>query len=135
MITPEIVNSAITALRKHRGKWGSFAPDAAPKLEYHVFADAVFWSDELPRPIPGELDDAFRLVINHRTSLLLGETGRFPEVWNVAKECYLDWPGFRSDRCNANAEIADRITRIRRVSNWMIERHFANDCSQLPPDA
>ena len=134
MITPEIVNSVVTALRNHRGKWGSFAPAAAPKLEYHVFADAVFWNDELPRPIPTELDDAFRLVINHRTSLLLGEAGQFPEVWNVAQECYPDWPGFLPDRCASNPEIADRITRIRRVSNWMIERHFANDFGHLPPD-
>ena len=122
MITPEIVNNVLAELRSYRGKWGTFPAAETPKLEYHVMADAVFWSDEFPRPTPGELENAFRLVINHRTSLLLGEEGRFSEVWNVAKDCYPYWPGFRMDRCTSNAEIADRIKRIRRVSSWKIDR-------------
>jgi hypothetical protein len=134
MISPEIVNNAVTVLQNYQGKWGSFSPSAAPKLEYHVFADAVFWSDELPRPIPTDLEDSFRFVINHRTSILLGETGQFPEVWNAAKECYPDWPGFLPYRCTANAEIAERIKRIRRVSAWRIQRAFADDPTELSPD-
>ena len=112
----------LAALRAHRRDWAPSPPDAAAKLEYHLFADAVFWSDEFPRPIPTELEDAFRMVINHRTSLLLGERGRFPEAWNIAQECYPDWPGFLPERCSANPEVADRIARIRRVSSWRIKR-------------
>src|SRR5690349_17678412 len=77
----------LSALRDQTGKWMPLSPDAAATFVYHVLADAVFWSDEFPPSISPELENAFRLVINHRTSLLLDEQARFQDVWDVAKEC------------------------------------------------
>lgn len=91
-------------------------------MKYHVFADAVFWADEFPAEMPTELENAFRLVLNHRTSLLVGEIGRFDEVWAVARTYFPSWVGFAKERCSYDPEIADRIRHIRRVANWRIQR-------------
>jgi hypothetical protein len=115
----------VAALHKHQNKSVSVVAEPAANLEYHLFADAMYWTDEL-KGLPGELDDAFRMVLNHRTSLVLGEVGRFPLVWQAAKECFPHWVGFHSERCAANAEIADRIRRIRRVSVRQLERWAAD---------
>lgn len=100
-----------------RGRWL-----ICPKMEYHVFADAVFWADEFPADLPTELENAFRLVLNHRTSLLVGEIGRFDEVWAVAQVYFPSWVGFAKERCSYDPELADRIRRIRGVANWRIRK-------------
>lgn len=115
----------VDALLKHQEKRVPLIADPAAKLEYHLFADAIYWSDEL-EGLPGELDDAFRVVLNHRTSLLAGEAGRFPEVWEAAQKYFPQWIGFRPERCAANADIAERIIRIRRVSARQMDRWSAD---------
>jgi hypothetical protein len=122
LFTYDFLSKYAQALRDNRTKWFPLAADPTSKLEYHVFADAVYWDDEFPRPIDADLENAFRMVINHRTSLLCGDVGRFPEVWALAKECYPQWPGFLPERCTANVELANRIRRIRRVSVWRMDR-------------
>jgi hypothetical protein len=117
--------SLVAALREHQGSRLASVPNPAANLQYHLFADAIYWSDEL-ETLPSELDDAFRVVLNHRTSLLLGDIGRFKEVWEAAKVCFPKWVGFRPERCTANAEIADRITRIRHVSGQQLDRWLAD---------
>ncbi len=119
------VPNLVDALHKHQNTPVPVVADPAAKLEYHLLADAMFWSDEL-EAIPRELDDAFRAILNHRTSLLIGEIGQFPEVWRAAKECFPDWIGFRPERCTPNAEIADRTKRIRRVSESQLDRWSAD---------
>ena len=93
-------------------------------MEYHVLADAVYWTDEFPAKMDWDLENAFRLVLNHRTSLLTGEEARFPEAWTFARRYFPRWIGFKEERCTFNSEIADRIARIRRVSKRCIERLF-----------
>jgi hypothetical protein len=66
------------------------------------------------------------VVINHRTSLLSGEEGQFPEVWAWAKQYFPRWIGFSAERCSYEPVLADRIRRIRRVASRGIERFFAN---------
>lgn len=121
------------ALRDNRSKWLPSPADPHATLEYHLFADAVFWSDEFPRPMNSDLENAFRMVLNHRTSLLCGEVGKFPAAWNLARECYPSWPGFQSERCTASPELADRIQRIRRVSEWRIKRFDADPSDKVYP--
>lgn len=121
------------ALRDNRTKWLPLPADPQATLEYHFFADAVYWSDECPSHLDFDLESAFRMVLNHRTSLLCGEVGRFPAVWNLARECYPTWPGFRSERCTANPELADRIQRIRRVSAWRMKRFNADPSNDFYP--
>jgi hypothetical protein len=41
----------------------------------------------------------WRALINHRTSLIMGEPGvRFREIWAKALELCLNWPGFQPNR-------------------------------------
>ncbi len=113
---------APSILERNRDSFPSGRWLVSPKMEYHVFADAVFWADEFPAEMPTELENAFRLVLNHRTSLLVGEIGRFDEVWAVAQKYFPSWVGFAQERCSYDPEIADRIRRIRRVANWRIRK-------------
>jgi hypothetical protein len=109
-------------LQQHRERFRRGAWQLRPKMEYHVLADGVFWTDEFPANMPWDLENAFRLVINHRTSLLTGDSGRFDEAWTLAQKYFPGWIGFARKRCSFNAQLADRIARIRRVSNWRIEK-------------
>ncbi len=112
---------------RFRRRWWVFRP----RMEYHVFADAVYWTDEFPVNIQRDLENAFRVVLHHRTSLLTGKQGRFPKAWDLAVRYFPRWIGFKQERCTFNPELADRIARIRRVSNRCIERSFA-EFGRLP---
>ncbi len=96
-----------------------------PRMEYHVLADAVFWTDEYPLASNFDVENAFRLILNHRTSLLTDEEGRFPDAWRIARKYFPQWIGFRQKRCTYDKETSHRITRIRRVSKWRINKFFA----------
>lgn len=128
-----LVPTLVAELIQHRGTQVPSVADPSAKLEYHLLADAVYWDDEF-QGFPSEIDDAFRMVLNHRTSLLAGEDGRFPDVWQTSKECFPQWVGFRPERCTANAEISDRIQRIRRVSEWRIKRWEAEPRNLESPE-
>jgi len=99
-----------------------------PKMEYHVLADGVFWSDEGIIKCHYDLSNAFRLVINYRTSLLISSKDiRFKEVFELAQKYFPNWIGFKKSRCEYNEEIANRIQRIRRVSKWKINKSFKDN--------
>ena len=113
------------ALRRHASGFRRRCWRFKPEMQYHLFADAVFWVDEYPIAHDPDLEDAFRLVLNHRTSLLTGSEGKVPQVWQLARQCFPKWIGFRRSRCTFNPKTAERIARIRRVAAWRIKRCFA----------
>ncbi len=112
-------------LKRHQSGFRRRRGVLQPKMEYHMLADAVYWTDDFPVNIHCDLENAFRLVLNHRTSLLTNERGRFPEAWALARQYFPRWIAFEDERCRFNPEFADRIARIRRVSNRRVERFFA----------
>ncbi len=100
----------------------------SPKTEYHLFADGVYWSDEGLDSIDSDLEDVFREVINYRTDLLTSDSiSNCKRAYELAKHYFPSWVGFIESRNSFNPEIADRIRRIRKVSNKKIDKFFSND--------
>jgi len=104
-----------------------------PKMEYHFMADGVFWEDEGLRVCHPELENCFRYVINYRTRLISDSSyknensGDFnKKIYDLAKRYFTDWIGFEQVRCSFEPQLADRIKRIRKVSDWKIDQ-FMDD--------
>ena len=51
------------------------------------------------------------------------------ESFELAKKYFPKWIGFESSRCSFDAERSDRIKRIRKVSDWKIDK-IINDSSE-----
>lgn len=80
-------------------------PSPNADLRYDVMADSVYWTDEVPSPLPFEWD-VMRFITHHRTRLILGEgESPYTELWNRAKELFPEWVGFRADRCLPSSEV------------------------------
>ena len=112
-------------LKQYASDFRRNASAGTPQLLFHLMADGVFWSDEFPDRLPWELENVRRVVINHRTSLLTGEKGTYPEVWEVARRHFPRWIGFDTERSTPQPELARRIARLRRVYQRGIDRFFA----------
>lgn len=96
-------------------------------MEYHVLADGVFWTDENVVRTDWDLSNAFRLVLHHRTKIILGsEEGKdsmdCKGAFELAKKHFPKWIGFKKERCSYNKELAERIRRIQRASAWKIDK-------------
>jgi hypothetical protein len=71
------------------------------RFRYHLFADAVYWSDEFPPGLKFISENCLRLVLRYRTDILLG---RAPDAtikvyWDAAKHAFPNWIGFTTNRC------------------------------------
>lgn len=77
-------------------------------MQYHALAGAVYWSDEIPRQIDDMQEDALRILLRYRTTLMLGR----PEVecqkfWELAKQSFPTWIGFSESRVSPNSSVLD----------------------------
>lgn len=98
---------------------------AHPKMEYHAFADAVFWEDEGLTTCNPDLGNTFRSVIHYRTGLITGDPDSCissKKDFDLAKRYFPKWIGFDPSRCSYNAELSDRINRIRKVSERRVDK-------------
>lgn len=67
---------------------------------YHLFADALFWADEVAFWWKrGELEDALRFLWHYRTGLILGKARRGAQLWQFGKRLFPNWVGFHPSRC------------------------------------
>lgn len=128
MTIDEAIKDYEELFNAHKDKLPKVSTIDSPKMEYHVMADAVFWEDEgIDNEDELNLENPFRSVIHYRTSLLTGqgEPNELSErVYALAKRYFPNWIGFQENRCTFNAELADRIARIRKVSDWRIDKFF-----------
>ena len=77
-----------------------------PKVEYHMLADALYWSDELPKHLPSEASNSLRFLLRYRTSLIEGAPVKeFEDVWLKANQLFPTWIGFRKERCMPNNKL------------------------------
>jgi hypothetical protein len=112
-------------MRKYRGTLPETTTTLDPKMEYYAMADAVIWEDEGLIECHPDLGNAFRFVVHHRTELITGVTTfnkEYKKYFDLAKKYYPNWIGFDPSRCSFNVERADRITRLRKVSQWKIDK-------------
>ena len=49
---------------------------------------------------------------------------KYKQVYERVKKDCPGWIGFQEKRCFYDSELADRIRRIRKVSEWKIEKAF-----------
>src|SRR5262249_52039543 len=77
-----------------------------PRPRYHLLADAIYWSDELPQCLPWLAENALRLVIRYRTSLVLGKPDvRCDRFWREALKQFPRWIGFRRSRTTESKKL------------------------------
>lgn len=78
------------------------------RIRYHLLADAIVWTDELP---PGVDENALRPMLHYRTALIMNEPAEtcLP-FWQYAKRQFPNWIGFSTDRCSASVRL-HRISR------------------------
>lgn len=84
-------------------------------MNYHTLADGVVWEDEGLYECHPDLANAFRLVINYRTGLILNEIDETKSsnslnkrIFETAKKYFPDWIGFQKARCTYNVILSDR---------------------------
>jgi len=102
-----------------------------PKMEYEGLSGAIFWEDEGLWEINHHLADAFKYVIHHRMTLVVGSKNDVDvmrskdfdkQIFELAKKYFPNWIGFDASRCSYNSELADRIMRIRKVADWRFQK-------------
>ena len=104
-----MIDDIETELMTISGQLNVLRPENQPELKYDVLSGAVYWSDELPAKALDRPKEYWCLqeVLRYRTTLILNCPDKELEsVWNTAKKFFPDWPGFKSNRCQPNAEIA-----------------------------
>ena len=121
------------AFRKYKGSLPIKSDLENPKFEYHVLADGIVWEDEGIEKCNPKLENALRYVINYRTNLIANKESKIKSdnsrniglrSFEMAKEYFPNWVGFKESRCSYNSEISDKIKRIRKVSERKIEDTF-----------
>ena len=126
----DLIQKYEKVFKAHKDRLTTTSKVSNPKMEYHTMADAIFWEDEGLREWGFELENSLRHVINYRTTLITEakhdvkneDLNRY--IFELAKVYFPDWIGFQEARCSYNAQLASRIKRIRKVSNWKIEKLF-----------
>ncbi len=75
-------------------------PKCFPKIHYHLLADAIYWSDEIPeRDVSDFSENCMRFVIRYRTTLILGEPDpKWEPYYEEAKRQFPKWIGFQKKR-------------------------------------
>ncbi len=127
---------AMILLAKHMA--ARSAPHGDPKLLYDMLADAVVWSDEWPELGSNdnlELANAvgwLRLVVRHRTCVMLGQGSEYEPFWRRAQELFPTWVGFRPERCVQTDAVARCFDEggqsVRRLINQCPEESPTNEC-------
>lgn len=117
--------------KKYQSKLPTKSNMIDPKMHYDVFSDGVFWEDEELEYYP-ELVGLFRSVLCYRTYLIVNQKEEklskdlkgHRKFFRIAQKKFPNWIGFQEKRCSYNPELADRIRRIRKVSEWKMEKFF-----------
>ncbi len=103
--------------------------DPNATFSYELLSGGVWSSDEIP-PVTRAVW-ALRAVIRHRTCMICGIDSAFGEEWEVAKQLFPEWVGFRTERCQPSAEIVEQfnaeLARGERQTNRMGRRLDAWD--------
>ena len=120
--------------KQYRGSLPEKSNLPNPRMEYHALADGVLWEDEGLTECHPDLENAFRFVLHYRTNLITGKTNisnTDKRYFGLARKHFPTWIGFESSRCSYNAELSDRIERLRKVSIWRIDKLLKYDSDNI----
>lgn len=107
--------SIMLSLRAVFQRKSSAEPSA--QARYDMLADAVYWTDELPRP--GECDpniewSYIRLVLRHRTLTVLDQASEYGDWWVAARAAFPAWVGFLDQRCDTSGQNRTLVESLMR---------------------
>tara|TARA_R110002072_G_scaffold262818_3_gene421694 strand:+ start:3713 stop:4144 length:432 start_codon:yes stop_codon:yes gene_type:complete len=133
-ITQELLMRRV--FKKYKNSLPTQSVSEKPKMDYHVLADAVVWNDEGIEKCNPELENALRYALNYRTNLIVDQNFGIKKknsnsigkrTFELAKKYFPNWIGFEKNRCEYNPELSNRIKRIRKISDWKIEKLMNSD--------
>jgi len=118
--------------RKYRNSLPNKTELNNPKMDYHILADSIVWEDEGISECNPDLENVFRYVLKHRTSLILnkpfGNEVKFnKQIYELAKKYFPLWIGFYQNRCSYDIELSDKIKRIRKTTEWKMDKMINED--------
>ena len=81
-------------------------------ISYHLLADALYWSDEIPDQMNSFSENCLRLILRYRTTLILGSPDeKWQPYWDEAVRRFPKWIGFDLQR--ADPALKDFYDRLR----------------------
>ena len=90
------------------------------RVRYDMLSDSLIWDDELPeieKQEPRDCYSALRIVLQYRTTLILGNPEeRCRVLWDYALSIFPNWIGFSPLRCNKNDFLADVYGQLKNRS-------------------
>ncbi|MCE9545217.1 MAG: hypothetical protein K8T25_06835 [Planctomycetia bacterium] len=93
----------------------------SPELTYHIFSDALVWSDEYPHRPLGD-DAILRYLLMYRTSLIIGEPiEALEQYWQSAQIAFPKWPGFAVERCTPSVEWRTKYEQLKAQAERALE--------------
>lgn len=112
----------------------TLARSSRAQILYHILADAIYWSDEMPFPIEPLTENCLRLVLRYRTTLILGvPDAKWKPYWEEALRQFPNWIGF--DQARRDPTLRDIVVQMRGEANsksfWGARRRHR---MQGPPD-
>lgn len=117
------------------------------RVDYHLFADAIYWSDEIPQEIDPPTENYLRPVLRYRTTIILGAPDeKWRRFWDEAMRQFPKWIGFRAERADSrfrelynklssrSEEVSFSASRQRRLLELREKRKMERE-SGGPPDS
>lgn len=101
--------------------------DSNARVLYDLFADALYWTDELPRGSgPEPLGySCLRPILRHRTSLIAHEGDeRFLDIWTKATSLFPKWVGFSPERLRESETLRAYLQEARTESAKAMDEAF-----------
>lgn len=94
--------------------------------KYEIMSDAIIFLDEWTLSLPTELNNCLRAIFHHRAAIICGEEeqSEYKEAYELGKVYFPKWRGYRKKRNQFCPVKSERLKRIRKVSNWKMEKMF-----------
>jgi hypothetical protein len=86
-------------------------------IKFHLLADAIYWTDEIPPDLDSFSGNCLRFVLRFRTSLIVEQPDeRCRRYWETALSQFSNWIGFRDERCRPSEALKAKYFRLRSLS-------------------
>ena len=84
-----------------------------PQIRYHLLADAIYWSDEMPGSLESLSESCLRFILRYRTTLILGTPDeKWKPCWQEAKQSFPNWIGFLPGRTSRSTKLGQVYEKL-----------------------